>query len=340
MIETQVSSYEPLYEFLRSKLSLSGSARFNSNYHISNELSLIEIDLLIEDSFNKFVIEFKNNVNLSTIAQLNLYRDIVRKYHRDNTNYHFIIVGKAITPQVEYIVKSLDIDFIKIPGTINIPNSTFYRPSSGVKLTSEKSWQIIAALIKEKTTSIRHLSLIKNISYAWTHKIVQALLSQNVVAKTDNLVSISDVNKLLNGVGWERPFENLFIKEIKIKRNSSFDAAQYITDVSESANINCAFTSYTAAGLYTGYSIRGDIAYLYIKRTDIDRLIEVLSDDISNDGMIIIKLYSPDRDVFSDCRILEGVKVVSPELTLLDIAGLGYKGKDILKAMVDKYASL
>jgi hypothetical protein len=338
MLETEVSSYEPLYEFLRKKLSLSESARFYNNYYISKELSAIDVDLFIDDGFNKYVIELKNNVNLPTIAQLNLYRDILRKFD-NNSDYQFIIVGKAITPSVEDIVKSVDIDFIKIPGTINLPNLNSYRSSPGIKFTSEKSWKIIAALIKEKTTSIRHLSLIKNISYGWTHKTVQALLTQNVVVKKDNLISVSDVNKLLNGIGWERPFENLFIKEIKIKRNTAFDAAQYITDIANSAKIDCIFTSYTAAGLYTGYSIRGDIAYMYIKKTDVDRLTEILADRISDDG-VIVKLYSPDRDVFDDQRTLEGVKVVSPEQTLLDIAGLGYKGKDILKAVVDKYASL
>lgn len=339
MIETQTSSYEQLYNFLRNKLSLTESARFHHDYHINkDELSLIEIDLVVQDNQNTYVIELKNNVNLSAIAQLNLYRDIIKKTNT-NTNYHFIIIGKAITPQVENIGKSLDIRFIKIPGIINIPNSSTYKSSPSVKLTSDKSWKIVSALIKEKTASIRHLSLIKNVSYAWTHKVIQALLSQNVVVRTGNLVSVSDVNKLLNGISWERPFENLFIKDIRIKRKSAFDAAQYITDLSESANINCVFTSYTAAGLYTGYSTRGDIAYLYIKTTDIDRLVEILSDEIGDDG-IIVKLYSPDRDVFIDKRMLEGVEVVSPEQTLLDVAGLGYKGKDILKATVDNYASL
>jgi len=48
----------------------------------------------------------------------------------------------------------------------------------------------------------------------------------------------------------------------------------------------------------------------------------------------------PDRDVFGDAREKEGVLIVSPSQTLLDIAGLGYSGRDITKAMVEKYATL
>jgi len=104
-------------------------------------------------------------------------------------------------------------------------------------------------------------------------------------------------------------------------------------------NIDCAFTSYTAAGLYTGYSVRGDAAYAYVKNQDIGRLIDILSEDITNDG-VTVRLYLPDRDVFSDSKELEGVKVVSPGQTLLDIAGQGYSSKDVTKVMIDKYATL
>jgi hypothetical protein len=53
-----------------------------------------------------------------------------------------------------------------------------------------------------------------------------------------------------------------------------------------------------------------------------------------------MKMYAPDRGVFDDTVEKEGIKVVSPAQTLLDLAGLGYSGMDITKAMVDKYGDL
>ncbi|MBU3965799.1 MAG: hypothetical protein KKG76_00245 [Euryarchaeota archaeon] len=52
------------------------------------------------------------------------------------------------------------------------------------------------------------------------------------------------------------------------------------------------------------------------------------------------RIYVPDRDVFGDARDKEGIRIVSPSQTLLDLAGLGYSGRDITKAMVEKYATL
>lgn len=52
------------------------------------------------------------------------------------------------------------------------------------------------------------------------------------------------------------------------------------------------------------------------------------------------RIYTPDRELFHNTRDIERVQLVSPAQTLLDLAGLGYSGRDITKAMVEKYASL
>lgn len=55
---------------------------------------------------------------------------------------------------------------------------------------------------------------------------------------------------------------------------------------------------------------------------------------------VTIHVYSPDRDVFNGAKELESVTVVSPAQALLDLAGLGYSGMDMTKAMVEAYANL
>jgi hypothetical protein len=129
------------------------------------------------------------------------------------------------------------------------------------------------------------------------------------------------------------------MREVIVDKKSAFDAARYISHTMKNANVDCAFTSYTAAGLYTGYAVRGDTAYAYLKKDDIDIFTDLLSEDIIKNG-IAIRLYAPDRDVFKESRDLEDVNVVSPAQTLLDIGGQGYSSKDVTKALVEKYATL
>jgi hypothetical protein len=335
----QEPGYNALYEFFRQKLQLSLSAQFFTELALEAGPVTVRPDLVIEEGSDRYVIELKNNVTVSAIAQLNLYRDIFPGPD-DRFRYHFIAAGKTISQDAEILVKRLGIDFVRVPSAIAIRYPGSVKQSAGVKLTSEKSWRVIARLMKEKMTSIRDLSVKERVSYGWAHKTVQALLIQNVVKRQGNSVYITEINRILNAVAWERPFESLFTREIRLKKNGVLDAARYITDTSRQAMIQCAFTSYTAAGLYTGYAIRDDVAYLYVAKAEIDHLLELINDELSGDDGIIIKLYAPDREIFVDAREIGGIRVVSPAQALLDVAGLGYSGKDLTLVMVDKFASL
>ena len=48
----------------------------------------------------------------------------------------------------------------------------------------------------------------------------------------------------------------------------------------------------------------------------------------------------PDRIVFdNNSEIIDGVSVTSREQTLLDVAGLGYSGRDLLNDMMEQYGT-
>lgn len=330
--------YESVKEVLWQKLDLSKNARLKPEFLIKDGVILLKPDLAIEDGTDRYIIEVKKKLSIVSVSMINLYKDLISK-RSDKHRYHYIIICKVSAPLEEAVAKAAGIYVLLLPPGAKMPDVDAAKPSAGIKLTSKKSWAIISSLLKEKMSSIRQISLKEHISYGWAHKTVSALLSQGIAARKDDLIVISDVNKLLNGIAWERPFENLFVREIKLRGKSAFDTARYISHVTKSDNIDCSFTSYTAAGLYTGYSVRGDTAYAYVKDQDIDRLIDLLSEDITDDG-VTVRLYAPDRDVFKDSQELEEVKVVSPGQTLLDIAGQGYSSKDVTKMMVDKYAAL
>ena len=139
--------------------------------------------------------------------------------------------------------------------------------------------------------------------------------------RKENYVEIVNKDKLLNGVAWERPFNNLKKDEIYIEYNKTHEAARDISSMLPQKNIKFAFTCFTAGGLYTGSSIRTDSVYLYLSKEDIEFFKEIFETS-KKDGIKAL-IYLPDRDVFSESRKIEKVKVVSPSQALLDLAGLG-----------------
>ena len=187
-------------------------------------------------------------------------------------------------------------------------------------------------------TSIRQLSLLEHVSYGWAHTIIQTLKNQDIVTMKDNYVTISNIDAILNGAAWERPFENLIEHEITINFDNAHTAATELSHMLKEHKIRFAFTAYTAGGLYTGYAIRHDSVYLYLEKDEIDFFIQTFGEE--EGGGIRARIYVPDRKLFNDSREIENIRVVSPAQTLLDLAGLGYSARDITKAMVEKYALL
>ena len=122
----------------------------------------------------------------------------------------------------------------------------------------------------------------------------------------------------------------------------SIPAARDITYMLSDQKVPFAFTGYTAGGLYTGYAVRQDAVYLYLDKKYLDLFTEIFKEPSIelNRNSIRAWVYAPDRDVFTDTQQREGITVVSPAQTLLDLAGFGYSAMDLTKVMVDRYDTL
>lgn len=328
--------------FIRNQLNLPLSAEELDYATMYDALSLelpIRPDSVFKDGETLYFVEIKSSaVSIDTIARMMLLKELWHKRQITPPNIQLVIAAKWFYHREENLAKVLEIRLIKLPWALDTsPNKDY--PSSGMRITSEKSWKIVSRLLKEKSTSIRQLALKENVSYGWAHKVIGMLIEQNVVKKENNYVHLSDVKNLLNGVAWERPLKNLQIdEEIFIKFQGAFIAAQQITSILKEQKIRFAFTSYTSGGLYTGYAIRQDAVYLYLEKNTINQFKEQFEDETKKGVRAI--LYTPDRDIFSEVREIESVTVTSPSITLLDLAGLGYSAMDLTKVMADRYASI
>lgn len=294
-------------------------------------------DLLLKKADVVYVVEIRSKVTIDVIARLNLLRDLWMQ-NKPAEKIQLVIAAKFI-PQLEQdLMERLDMQAIKLPWSFRSESREQYTPTNQ-RITSEKSWQVISRLLKEKKTSIRQLSLMENVSYGWTHRTIRTLMQQNIVKQDNNHVSISDVNKLLNGIAWERPLSNLKIAEIKIKFDEAATAAKEITAAFRPQDdLALGFTSYTAASLYTGYGVRHDAVYFYMRTEHLGYFRELF--EASSQKGVLAVIYQPDREIFQNTQEIEGIRIVSAAQTLLDLAGMGYSAMDLTKQMVSYYDTL
>ena len=328
-----------LIALLRTKLGFSENALIRQEDTLRDSYP-IRFDLIIEDGNKKYVVELKRIVRLDGLSQLGLLKLLLNANTPSNYNIEFVIVGKRITSEAAEAAEKIGIRFIKLPANVNLEEAHDKPGTLPVKLTSPKSWQVISYLLKIKEASIRQLAIGSGVSYGWTHATVRALVSKGIVSGAKGYTRISDINKLLNGIAWERPFERLFAKEIRIAANNPIALAQEICLVCDEQRISCAFSSFTAGEIYTGYSARHDSIYLYLEKMNIDELTGMF--DVRSKGEIALRVYTPDRDVFKDRRAfsVHGIWLVSPAQALLDCAGLGYAGRDLTQKLVEIYDQL
>ena len=341
MIKKESKDLEKSLDFIKNYLRISSNST-DTNIKTLYEYNSLDLpfrpDIVLEENDSIYFIEIKSKATIDSIARMNLLRDLLLQNENTRRNINIVIAAKSFSEREKRLMNQLNIIMVKLPWSLK-SNLNKQFNSKGPRITSDKSWKIVSRLLKEKKTSIRQLSILEDVSYGWAHKIIQTLIQQNIVKQDYNHVSISNVDKLLNGVAWERPLTNLKSNEIQIPFTDSTYAAEEITEAfALQDNIPVGFTSYTAATLYTGYGVRSDAVYLYLKDEHIDYFREIFESPSTNGIKAII--YRPDRDVFQDTLEKEGIRMVSASQTLLDLAGMGYSSMDITKEMVLMYGKI
>jgi hypothetical protein len=326
-----------ILDSIKRELDISENALVSWDVPVYEELPF-KADLVIEDFSKKYIIEIKSRLTIDTIGRQLVLKKLLQNTDSRNRYAEFVIASKLISPETEKIARSCDVRIIALPYRSNIPDNEKSDVRRIEKVSSAKSWKIVIALLTEKECSIRHIALKANVSYGWAHATVKSLVAKGIVVEVNNYVKLQDIPKLLNGIAWERPFEKLYYNEVVLPENDALSAARTITRMCEKQNIDCGFTSFTAGGVYTKYGFRHDTVYVYLRKDNLDPFLA--SFDATDTHGIKIRVYNPDRDVFTDTRVTEEIRLVSPAQALLDLAGLGYSGRDLTLKLVENYGTL
>jgi len=321
-----------ILDHIKRELDISDRATITRDVLISEEFPF-KADLVIEEFSKKYIIEITSRLTIEKIGRQLAIKKILR-----NRNADFVIASKLISPDAEKIAQACDLRIIALPYRTHFKESEKSDVRRIEKISSAKSWKVVIALLTENECSIRHLSKKTNVSYGWTHATVRSLIAKGIVIEVNNYVKLQDIPKLLNGIAWERPFEKLFYNEAVLPDSDALSAARTITKMCDTQNIDCAFTSFTAGGMYTKYGFRHDTVYVYIAKENLDPFLKSFA--APDTQGVKIRVYKPDRDVFSDTRIMEEMRLVSPAQALLDLAGLGYSGRDLTLKLVENYGTL
>ena len=321
---------ETIKELIRHELKLGNKADFQFERYLSNEFPIAP-DIQIKDKNKIYYVEIKRKASWDVISRLLLYQKL------QNESASIVLAAKVIPNSIRLAANKAGVILIQLTHDVEVKKKD-YKPRG--KLTSEKAWKIVMHLIKVKRCSIRSISQDEDISYAWTHGVVKNLISRGIVIQKGNIIELADVKSLLNAVAWERPIKDLQWEEITTSFESTHDLAQTLTESYSEGIDRVIFAVYTAATLQFGYGVRSDTVYCYATSGKVVRDIKKEYSSVDPKEGIKLIILKPDRIILDHSnKIINGVLVTSREQTLLDVAGLGYSGRDLLNNMVEQYGT-
>ncbi|CAJ36606.1 MarR family transcriptional regulator [Methanocella arvoryzae] len=325
--------YREIRNFMVHQFGLRSDTNMIVEQEIGEDTGPVRPDLILDDGCRRYYVEIAPKSGLNKVSQLALFKELLKADNNYRENDRFILLYKTMSSKVEDIAEKVGITPVRAP--LDLKLSVFERSGSSqkVKMTTRGSWKVIYYLLRHGPASIKQVSKCTGVSYGWAHAVITGLADQGLAVKEYDSARITDQTKLFNGIAWERPLESLKIAEVAVVYDKPYTAAREISHNLKDYGIKCAFNSFTAGGLYTGRVIRHDMAYMYLKKDDLAHFKDMFARNYG--GGLKVKIYTPDRDVFSDATELESVTVTSPEQTLLDLAGIGYGSVELTKAMAE-----
>lgn len=294
-------------------------------------------DLVAKAGNVLFFIEVGNRLSIDDVARAFMYSQLIEREQLYPGRVEYVLLAKSVPKGVRDLAPRVGVTVLRLPVDLQLPRSRSSASPQVSKLSTDKSWMVVSCLLRAGPASVREVSIEAGVSYGWTHATVTRLLQMGVASRTPDGVAVTDVERLLNGLAWERPLKSLWVgKDWRVSGPDVMEAGRTLSELLATNGMDHAFTGITSGGLYTGYAHRFDRLYIYMDHEEPGIALGPLEDP---GGSISVTVLRPDRDVFGSTGTMGGMRVASEAQTLLDLAGMGASAWDMTLEVARHYAS-
>lgn len=168
---------------------------------------------------------------MNSLARLVMARELMRsRRSSDDKRLQLVLASESLPNNLLPIAKELQIRLIDLPRKMAPPTAARKR---SVKITTEKSWNIVSQLVRLRASTIQQISDASGVSYGWSHAVITHLIGQNIVERQEGtgILEVKAFDKLLNGIAWERQALDLVKGEFNASSNTVYALAKAVADV-------------------------------------------------------------------------------------------------------------
>jgi hypothetical protein len=285
-------------------------------------------DLILEHDKAVYIIGIKlTRATRQTVFKLILYGKAVAQRYSDR-KVHMKLYAPSMAPDAKAY-------FLKAGGSFQKLGSGRRGAASQIKITSPGSWKVVCYFLKNDGSTTNQASVKAGVSYPWTRSVVKKLVELGALDDKERKVRVVDLDALFKAVAWERPINGIKGLQFQSAYDDEQEALKELYSNVEGIVPKSACTLFTAADLYLEGVASGGCIQLYAG----ENAAQVVKSLMGEGNGISFQIYNPDREMEEDIYDINGVRVVSIEQAILDLAGLGSAGADSAKILVNKYCS-
>ncbi|WP_048198530.1 hypothetical protein [Methanocella arvoryzae] len=287
-------------------------------------------ELIIEHETIVYFVGIKlTRANMQTAAKLSLYAKTIGQRFQGK-KVAIKLFAPAITTDAKAALIKAGWTFQKLP--TGKPRGA---PSDAVKITSPGSWKVVCYFLRNEEATMNKASVDTGVSYPWARAVIKKLVEIGAFKEEGRKVSLASLDRLFEYVVWERPINSLRSLEFCSAYEDEQEALHELYSNVSGIIPSSACALFTASDLYLEGVASGGCIQLYA-----DENAALVVKSLLGEGCgVSFQIYSPDREM-EDIHLINDIRVVSPEQTILDLAGLGPYGAASAKVIVDYYRKI
>ncbi|MBF0555848.1 MAG: hypothetical protein HQK96_15080 [Nitrospirae bacterium] len=306
-----------------------------------------EVDIVIslaipgEDKVKKIIVAVKNNCQPRLIR--NTVNQVIR-YRQTYPEAYIMIMAPYISPEAADIILEDDVGYLDFSGNCYISIGPVYIEKAGKpnifkakrelpSLYTPKSMRILRVLLSNpiKLWQVQEVANEADVSIGQASNIFQLLTRMGYMNRLEGFPSAKRLDLLEE---WSSMYSYRIndVKGYKTSKNIQ-ETEEAIASICKEKNVDYALTGFSSASRFITITHNRSMAYVNTIGDDIGTLLNVEAAG-SEANLLLLKPY--DEGVFYGTRTIDGVRVVSPVQTFLDLMGHGYRnmGESAAEAML------
>jgi len=200
-------------------------------------------------------------------------------------------------------------------------------------LSSSQSYKVVKYLLEHPSTTQSKIAVETHVSIGLVNHVLKSLLEIGVCQRINwKRIDVIDPLRLLETLSWSRVLQRLVKSTTRLQLSEVPKAERGIDEVCKAHGIDYALTTFSSLNHYQPYYITYPVIHTYT--FEANRLKSLLP---QGRGAVAVELLKPDLDVImKDVRELEGLRLVSPIQTVIDLFCFGEGGRNGAMKLLDQ----